>query len=133
VLRATGGMPFPLGGVTRGGASRQPPVGSRRWCHVSWLGGDRGYGAAYCKHNDDDVIVDNVVVVEPRRSALHGHHVAECDVAQLARGVVACAGSRFWWAVVVVCRLLPSLRVVVVVVRRSRSFVARLSCGGGCG
>jgi len=89
MLRVTGG--------SGGGASRQLPVGSQKWwCRVSCVGGDKGAGIAYHKHNDDNVIV----VIVPRPSVLHGHHVADCDMAQLAHGVIR--GPGLWRVPVVV-------------------------------
>jgi hypothetical protein len=69
---------------------------------------------------------------------LHGHHVADCDMVQLARGVVRGPGP--WRAPVGVCGGRWSSFVgrrircvwLSIVVRRPRSFVALLSCGGGC-
>jgi hypothetical protein len=91
------------------------------------VGGDKGAGVAYRKHNDDDVIV----VVVPRPSALHRHHVAHCDMAQLARGVVRGPGP--WRVPVVVFGACWSSFVgrcvwLSFVVGHSRSFVALLSC-----
>jgi len=106
-------------------------VEGNRWqwgwcCHVSCVGGDKGAGIAYHKHNDDDVIV-----VVPHPSVLHGHHVADCDMAQLTRGVVRGPGP--WHVPVVIFGVCWSSFVshcmwLSFVVGHSRSFVVLLPC-----
>ena len=72
-------------------ASRQLPVGGQQWwCHVSGVGGNRRAGFAYLSVIK---LKGVVVVVVPRRSVLHGYHVAFSDVARLTRGVIRGSGA----------------------------------------
>jgi hypothetical protein len=94
------------------GASRQPPEGGRRFVvFVRWVVVEMVGLLTVSNINDNDVM----------SLSWSFYHVADCDMARLACGVVrgsgavACAGRPFSWALVVVCRSLPSLRMVVVV------------------